>query len=289
MAKLGVHALVWVGGWSKAECTAAVENTAELGYDFLEIPLLDPWRVDVAFTRSRLEAARLGATCSLGLSPESDISSEDPAAVARGEALLDRALAVTGEIGGTHLSGVIHSAMAKYMAPATERGRDNAVAVLSRLAEKAKAAGVTVGLEAVNRYESNLVNTAAQAVAMIEAIGADNVVAHLDSYHMNIEEGHVAGAIRKAGRHVGYYHVGESHRGYLGTGTIDFDAAFRALAEIGFDGPIAFESFSSAVVDPTLSNMLGVWRNLWSDGRDLATHAKTYMETHLAAAAHATA
>ncbi|MEQ8965897.1 MAG: sugar phosphate isomerase/epimerase family protein [Azospirillaceae bacterium] len=289
MAKLGVHALVWVGGWSEAEATAAIENTADLGYDFLEIPLLDPWGVDPAFTRARLDQAKLGATCSLGLSPESDISSEDPDTVARGEALLDQALKVTRDIGGTHLCGVIHSAMMKYMAPATERGRDNSIAVLSRLADKAKAASIVVGLEAVNRYESNLVNTAGQAVAMIEAIGADNVVAHLDSYHMNIEEGHVAGAIRKAGRLVGYYHVGESHRGYLGTGTIDFDAAFRALAEIGFDGPIAFESFSSAVVDPKLSNMLGVWRNLWSDSRDLAAHAKAYMETHLASARHATA
>ena len=39
MSKLGVHALVWVGGWSEAECAKAISSTAELGYDFIEIPL----------------------------------------------------------------------------------------------------------------------------------------------------------------------------------------------------------------------------------------------------------
>jgi D-psicose/D-tagatose/L-ribulose 3-epimerase len=281
---LGVHALVWTGGWAEADATRAIENSAELGYDFIEIPLLDPWGVDAAMTARRLAAAGLGATASLGLSAETDISSEDPETVRRGSDLLHQALAVTRDMGGTHLCGVIHCAMMKYQAPATPRGRDNAVGVLSRLADAAREAGIVVGLEAVNRYESNLVNTAAQAVELTEAIGRDNVVAHLDTYHMNIEDGFVAGAIRAAGSRVGYFHVGESHRGYLGTGTIDFAAAFRALAEIGYAGPIAFESFSSAVVDPHLSNTLGVWRNLWSDSRDLAAHAKAFMEAQLVAA-----
>ena len=94
---------------------------------------------------------------------------------------------------------------------------------------------------------------------------------------MNIEEGFVGKAIEDCGNRLGYFHIGESHRGYLGTGTVNFSEVFRSLARIGYDGPIAFESFSSAVVDPVLSNMLGVWRNLWSDGYDLARHAKAFM------------
>jgi D-psicose/D-tagatose/L-ribulose 3-epimerase len=42
MSKLGVHALVWVGGWNEAECAKAISSSAELGYDFIEIPLLNP-------------------------------------------------------------------------------------------------------------------------------------------------------------------------------------------------------------------------------------------------------
>jgi D-psicose/D-tagatose/L-ribulose 3-epimerase len=78
-----------------------------------------------------------------------------------------------------------------------------------------------------------------------------------------------------------YVHIGESHRGYLGTGSVDFDGLFLALARRNFAGPIVFESFSSAVVSKDLSNTLCVWRNLWEDGADLAQHARQYIDTQL--------
>lgn len=289
MSKLGVHALVWVGGWSEAESEKAIRSTAELGYDFIEIPLLNPYGFPVDLTRRQLEKHGLGATASLGLSAATDISTEDPEAVRRGEDLLNTAVSVVRDLGATHFCGVIYSALQKYMAPRTERGVANIVEVLGRVADKAGESGITVGVEVVNRYETNIVNTADEVVALIERIGRPNVYAHLDTYHMNIEEGFVGQAIERCGDRIGYFHVGESHRGYLGTGTVDFTAVFRSLARIGYDGPIAFESFSSTVVDPVLSNMLGVWRNLWSDGYDLARHAKAFMEAQRIAAAHAVA
>ncbi len=200
---------------------------------------------------------------------------------ARGEALLNDALAVTGEIGADYMGGVIYSALGKYPGPATEEGRRHCVEALSRIAARAEEMGVTLGLEPVNRYESNLLNTGAQALEIIAATGADNIVVHLDSYHMNIEEGDLARAVETCADKLGYVHIGESHRGYLGSGTIDFRRLFRALAGVGYAGPITFESFSSAVVDPNLSNVLAVWRNLWDDGEDLAREAKRFIETGL--------
>ncbi|MFO1035796.1 MAG: sugar phosphate isomerase/epimerase family protein [Geminicoccaceae bacterium] len=288
MNKLGVHALVWVGGWSEADATKAISSSAELGYDYIEIPLLNPYGFPVDFTRRCLEQHKLGATASLGLSPSTDISSEDPENVKRGEDLLNTAVGVVRDLGATHFCGVIHSSLQKYMHPRTERGMQNVVDVLRRVCEKAKASNITVGVEVVNRYETNIVNTGAEVVALLDRIGASNAYAHLDTYHMNIEEGYVGKAIEDCGKRLGYFHIGESHRGYLGTGTVNFTEVFRSLAKIGYDGPIAFESFSSAVVDPVLSNMLGVWRNLWSDGYDLARHAKVFMEDQIVAAKHAT-
>jgi len=284
--KLGIHAYAWCSQWSN-DTLDLIDRVASLGLDFIEIPLLDPFGFPVESTRARLEAAGRGATASLGLSASTDISSEDPAIVARGEDLLNTAVSVVRDLGATHFCGVIYSALQKHMAPPTERGIDNVVAVLRRVAEKAAAAQITVGVEVVNRYETNVVNTAAEVLPLIERIGAPNVYAHLDTYHMNIEDGFVGRAIEDCGDRLGYFHVGESHRGYLGTGTVDFTAVFRSLARIGYDGPIAFESFSSAVVDPVLSNVLGVWRNLWTDGHDLARHAKAYMEAQQEAAMHA--
>jgi D-psicose/D-tagatose/L-ribulose 3-epimerase len=94
MNKLGVHALVRVGGWSHKEAARPIGQTAELGYDPIEVPALDPSSIDVDFTRRELEKAGIGVTLSLGLGGHADISNGDEGKVVRGEAVLMDALAV---------------------------------------------------------------------------------------------------------------------------------------------------------------------------------------------------
>jgi D-psicose/D-tagatose/L-ribulose 3-epimerase len=278
MNKVGIHALVWVGGWSEQESRRAIGGAAATGYDLIEIPLLDPRSVDVGRTRAQLDEFGLDAATSLGLGFDTDISSPEAEVASRGEALLGEALSVCRDLGSRYMGGVIYSALGKYSQPPTPAGRHNCMTALARLAEKAKASGIALGLEPVNRYESNLINTGRQAMAIIEATSADNIVVHLDSYHMNIEEGDLVGAIEACASRLGYFHIGESHRGYLGTGTIDFSAIFRTLAKVEYKGALTFESFSSTVVQPALSSALAVWRNLWSDSEDLARHARRFIE-----------
>jgi D-psicose/D-tagatose/L-ribulose 3-epimerase len=282
---LGIHAAVFVGGWTPQERRAAAARARKAGYDVLEIPALDPAAIDIVDTRTVLDEHGLAGVCSLGLDFDADISSPDPDVAARGESRLVAALEVAAGLGGGFLGGVIYSALGKYDRPMDPRGRDSMVAILGRLAARAADHGVTLGLEAVNRYESNVINTCAQAVQVIKDIGADNVVVHLDVYHANIEESSIAQAVADCGDHLGYVHVGESHRGYLGTGSADLDGLFRALRETGYSGPVTFESFSRAVVSADLSNRLGVWRDLWDDGDDLAAHAHAYMSARLGAPA----
>jgi len=281
MSILGAHAMVWVGGWTVEECRLAVRSCAEAGYRLIEIPILEPEDLDAAATRKALDEHGVAASCSLGLSAETDVSSTDAAAVRRGEARLHSALDFAEAVGARHLIGVLYSNLGKYDAPASAEGRSNAVSAIRGLAEAARPKGVAIGLEAVNRYETNLLNTAEQTLDFIGDVGLDNVYVHLDTYHMNIEETSMRDAVLRCGDRLGYVHVGESHRGYLGTGSVDFPGLFGALAKTGYDGPIVFESFSSAVVSPLLSNTLGVWRNLWDDGMDLAVAAREFMEKGL--------
>jgi D-psicose/D-tagatose/L-ribulose 3-epimerase len=278
---LGAHAFMWVGGWSEAECRKALENTRAAGYDLIEIPVLDPSSIDVAMTLKALEETGLAASCSLGLTFETDISSTDPQVVARGERLLHDALAVTRDLGGRYLGGVIFSALGKYSNPPFVEGRDNSLRVIRGLAQQAAASGITLGLEVVNRYESNLINTAKQALAFIADVGADNLKVHLDTYHMNIEEADFTTPVLACGNQLGYVHVGENHRGYLGTGTVNFSAFFRALAAINYSGTVTFESFSSAVTAPGLSSTLAIWRNTWTNSMDLAQHAREFIDAGL--------
>jgi D-psicose/D-tagatose/L-ribulose 3-epimerase len=282
---IGVHALVWVGGWTEPEARTAIESTKAAGYDLIEIPLLDPWSVDVKMTQRLLEEHELAMTASLGLSPETDVSSEDPAVVQAGERLLRQAADVVRDLGGDYLCGVIYCNLGKYAGPPTDRGRANSVHAIQRLADHAAASGISLGVEVVNRYESNLFNTARQALAFITDVDRPNVYVHLDTYHMNIEEPDMVSPVLRCGDRLGYVHIGESHRGYLGSGSVDYAGFFRALAQVRYGGTITFESFSSAVVSPVLSNMLAIWRNLWDDSTDLASHARSFIDGHLRAVA----
>ncbi|MGY1603289.1 sugar phosphate isomerase/epimerase family protein [Geodermatophilus sp. SYSU D00815] len=283
--KIGCHGLVWTGVYDPEGIRHAVRKTRDAGFDLIEFPLMDPFTFDVAAARAALDETGLEATGSLGLNESTDISSEDDAAVRAGEDLLNRAVDVLAELGAEHLCGIVYSAMRKYMEPATPRGVANSQAVIGRVAERAREAGIKVSVEVTNRYESNVLNTARQAREFVKGTDSANVGVHLDTYHMNIEESDMFSPVVETAEQLSYVHIGESHRGYLGTGSVDFGSFFRALHRVRYDGPVVFESFSSAVVAPDLSRMLGIWRNLWSDSDELGAHANAYIRGTLTAMA----
>ncbi|RUR01687.1 sugar phosphate isomerase/epimerase family protein [Labedella endophytica] len=279
--QIGVHALVFTGTFDQAGISAAVERTARAGFDLIEFPLMDPFAFDREHAAREIASHGIAATASLGLSEQTDLTSPDPAVREAGETLLAECLDIVHALGSTELCGVLYSAMKKYVTPPTSEGRAASAAAIGRLADKAAGLGITLSLEVVNRYETNLLNTGRQALRFLEDVDRDNVRVHLDTYHMNIEESDLVQPVLDVSERLGYVHIGESHRGYLGSGTVDFDAFFRGLARIDYDGPVVFESFSSTVVSETLSNTLGVWRNLWDDGDDLAAHANRFIRDRL--------
>jgi D-psicose/D-tagatose/L-ribulose 3-epimerase len=281
---LGVHALVWAGGWSESEVRTAVASTKNAGYDLIEIPALSPTDIDPIFTKKILDEYQVKSSCSLGLTFDADLNNEDENVVGRGEARLFQALDLVRKLEGEYLGGVIFSALGKYLNPPTAKARANVVAALKRLAKQAKKDGITLGLEVVNRYESNLLNTGRSALDLINEIGESNVVVHLDTYHMNIEEMNMFDPVIEVQEKLGYVHIGANHRGYLDQkGMIDFDNFFKALAQVNYQGVITFESFSSAIVSKDLSSTLCIWRNLWEDNQALAVGAREFIEEKLQA------
>lgn len=281
---IGVHALVWAGDTTPADIDTIVSAAASSGFDLLELSLHNSVDLDVDHAAKALAAAGLSVACSRGLAFDADVSSDDAAVVERGERLLHESLRITRELGGKTLTGALYSALGKYSAPLTTQGRANVVQVLKGLAQEAAANDMNLGLEICNRYETNVVNTVRDALDLADDIGADNVGVHLDTYHMNIEEADFVRPVHEAGDRLGYVHIGENHRGYLGSGHIDFTAFFGALADIDYRGPITFESFSSAVVSDRLTGDLAIWRNMWDDGTDLAVHARDFIQNGMAAA-----
>lgn len=281
MRQLGLHAMVATPDTDVHAVQGAVELAARCGYDLLELPILDPTAVDVPTARQAAAAAGITLSCSLGLSEATDVSSLDPGRVEAGVQLLRSAVDVTADLGGTWLCGVLASALGRYTRPPTSAGRANSVAALREVAAHADARRVRLGLEVVNRYETNLVTTVADALDYIADVGSDRLHVHLDTYHALIEEDSMEAAVRAAGDRLGYVHVGQNDRGSLASGTVDLDGFLAALDQVGYSGPVVFEGFSRATADPELADTLAIWRSPWTDGERLAEDAIAFLRRRL--------
>ncbi|CAN7627034.1 sugar phosphate isomerase/epimerase family protein [Rhizobium sp. LjRoot254] len=278
MGRLGIHSFVWTGGATQAMLEDAMEKSAACGYRLIEFAYLRPEKFNLDQLAKRASALDLEIAVTMGLPLNADVSNDDAEVVKAGEKLLSDAVKAVRDIGGTKLGGILYSAHTKYSRMPTDRGRKNSIGAIARTGDIAKAAGVDLVLEIVNRFETNLLNTTAQGMDFIKETGSDHVTLHLDTFHMNIEEANPAAAIRLAADKIGYFHIGESNRGYLGDGVIDFDRIFDALLDIGYTRDITFESFSSAVVDEGLSLACAIWRDTWTDNMPVARHAKAFID-----------
>lgn len=255
MRGFGVHTSMWTMNWDKAGAEKAIAAAVSYQMDFIEIALLNPQAVDTAHSRALLEKHNLQAVCSLGLPEHAWASVRPDAAIEYLKVAIDK----TAEMGALALSGVIFGGIGERTGvPPTEKEYDNVARALTAAAKHAKARGIELGVEAVNRYENHLINTAKQAVEMVERVGADNIFVHLDTYHMNIEEKGVAIGIIDARDHLKYIHLSESDRGTPGAGNVPWDEIYAALAAIDFKGGLAMESFVN--MPPEIAYGLAVWR-----------------------------
>ena len=275
---MGIHSFVWTGGQTQDGLELALEKSAEHGYRTIEFAYLRPELFDLDRLAKRARSLDVEIGVTMGLPLAKDISSEDPDAGAAGRQMLRDAVAAVRDIGGNKLGGILYSAHTKYNRAPTRTGWMNSAEVIGEIGDLAHRNGIDVVLEVVNRFETNLLNTTTQGLRYLSDCGCEHVRLHLDTFHMNIEEANPAAAIRLAGDRLGYFHIGESNRGFLGDGVIDWDRIFDALIDIDYSRDIVFESFSTAVVDEGLSLACGVWRDTWTDNDPLAAHARQFIE-----------
>ena len=273
--KLGIHAMAWTAHWSD-ESLPLIDRVAELGLDFIEIPLMDVDDVHPGPIRARLDAAGIDVVTSTVLGAATDITADDPEVRAAGVEYLRRCVNVTAELGASQFSGVIYSMHGKR--PRTRPGEQDwawSAESLARTAEHAAAAGIAIGLEPVNRYESPLVNTCEQAVRLADMIGASNVRIHLDTYHMNVEEKSWSAPVKLAGERLCHFHLCENDRGIPGTGLVDWEELFGALGELGYDGYAGLESFVDVSEDMVAGTC--VWRDLAPNGDVLVREGTAFL------------
>jgi sugar phosphate isomerase/epimerase len=98
-----------------------------------------------------------------------------------------------------------------------------------------------IALEALNRYETHLLRTLDDAERLRRLIDAPSVQLMADVFHMNIEEDSIPAALRAHAQHIVHVHLADSQRREPGSGHLDFDAVFEALADNGYTGALAME------------------------------------------------
>jgi D-psicose/D-tagatose/L-ribulose 3-epimerase len=274
--KYAVHAYAWTGSWSN-ETLNLIDRAKQLGFDMIEIPLMEVELVDPDAIRRRLEDVGLDVCTSTALSESSDITADDEAGRQRGVRYLKQCIKATAEMGASVFTGVTYSALGRKIARAPDESYWNRAAKgLKEAARYAQDLGVTVGIEPVNRYETFLINTCDQAFRLKEMIDEPNVALHLDAYHMNIEEEGFYEPTKKAAPHLCHYHLSESHRGTPGTGLVDWDGIYRALAEAGYQGSVGLESFVE--VSPAMAGATCIWRRLAESSDQLLADGLRYLK-----------
>ncbi len=248
MIKIGIYYAFWENNWD-ADFHPYIDKVADLGFDILEInsgTFANLTTEERKALQSHAADRNIDLTYCIGLTAPYDIASEDADVRENGIRFLQTQAKAIGEVGGGKLSGIIYGAW-----PATmPDGETDKSPYLSRSIESMKEAvkaaedhHVIFNVEVVNRFEQFLLNTCAEAVDYVKAVGSDHVRILLDTYHMNIEEDWIGWAIEEAGALLDHVHIGENNRKPPGYGHIPWTELAGALRRIGYDKTMTMEPF----------------------------------------------
>jgi len=264
--KYGAHIYLWTDRWSD-QCLGLLDNAKALGLDYVELSAGDDVHFTPALTRERARALGLELVMSPGgLWPEDcDISSADPTHRRKGIDWHRRVLDLCAELGAVAYAGALygHPGNVDRSRP-PQQFHPWAAEGLRVLAEHADGCGVRLVIEPMSRFRTHVVNTPRQALSLIETAGHPNLGVLFDTWHMINEVRDYAGAVRTCAGRLWGVHACGSDRGVPGGDLVPWEELFGALAEVGFDGHIALETYNTSLRGFALSR--GVFRDLCPDG-----------------------
>lgn len=113
--KYAVHAYAWTASWSN-RALDLIDRAKQLGFDVIEIPLMELDLVDAAAIRGRAAKVGIGLCTSTACSLEADPTGEDEATRQRGVEYLKNCIKATADLGATVFTGVTYSAIGRRIA-----------------------------------------------------------------------------------------------------------------------------------------------------------------------------
>lgn len=222
--KFGVNTFLFTSRFT-TEDTAHFKNIKALGFDGVEITMQEPGDFDPKQVREALDDAGLQCLCLCGLMIDRrDLrggDEEQKTAAAFIQTVVDTARM----LGAPLVSGPLYSVIGRCDRITEEEYRRQRTVVaghLSELCAYAAGKGVTLGIEPLIRFETDFINTAAEARQLVDMTEAENLGIHLDTFHMNVEETSISNAVLTAGEKLQFLHISDNNRGAPGTGTFNW-------------------------------------------------------------------
>ena len=274
--RYGLNLLVYTAAFGKDQIDL-IKKVADFGYDGVEVPFNDLSILDAKATRQAREKAGIGLTSCCVMMPGTSPCGAKPEERQAGLARLRQMIDLTAEMGGDVVAGPLYAPVGQLSGRA--RTADEwkwCVENLGAAAEHAAKAKVLLAIEPLNRFETYVINTAADAVKLCQEVNSPSLSIQLDTFHCNIEEKSTPAAIRAAGKRLGHFHACENDRGVPGTGQVPWPAVFAALKELQYGGWITIESFAMGILD--LCAAACIWRPIYDTADGLAKDGLEFLK-----------
>ena len=268
--KIGVNLLLFATSITKKH-RKLLEAIKAAGADGVEIPIMEGGVEDYTELGHILDDLGLERTASMAfVSPDANPAVADPK---QRQAVLDHLnwlIDCADAAGATVICGPMFQTIGQFTGGGpTEMELAWAAGALRQVADKAGDAGITLAVEPLNRFECYLLNTLKDAASFVRRVNHPAVGVLFDTFHANMEEKDLGGAIREHGggiiRHV---HCSANDRGVPGEDHIPWGGVFDALKSIGYDDWLVLEAFGRAL--PGLAAATKIWRDMFADPLDVA-------------------
>jgi len=257
--RFGLNTFIVSSGFTREELNL-IPQFKEWGAETIELAIVEPDQVDAVDLRAELEKHGFSGIPLCGaFTPERDLRgsvAQQQACVTYMEQMIDLA----DHLGSPIVAGPMYSATGRcalHSAEEREQQMELVSGHLSGLCRRAEAAGVTLAVEPLNRFETDFINTLGQAAELIEVVGASNLKIHADTFHMNIEEDDTAAALAKHGPLIAHVHASASHRGIPGRDQVRWEQVFEGLEDIGYAGDVVLETF--ALENEVIARATSIW------------------------------
>jgi D-psicose/D-tagatose/L-ribulose 3-epimerase len=280
--KFGVNTFVWVSPCTTETIRDLAPMVRGMGFDILEISVENPASIDVAEVKEILAKNQLETVMCGAFGPDRNLCSTNPEYRENARQYILWLIDAAAELGATTVCGPMYSSVGKdHLEDPDARQAEwqRAVAGVRELAVLAQEKNVRLALEALNRFETDMINIVDQGLHFAEETGMDNVGLHLDTFHMHLEEKNSADAIRKAGDKIFHFHACENDRGVPGTGQVHWTEIGQALKDVNYQGPVVIESFTNQVKE--IARAVCIWREIAPSQDAIATQGLNFLKTLL--------